>query len=1037
MPGSSQTLSPGKRFGRYEIVERLGSGGMGQVFRARDIRLGREVALKIVSDDRLSRSEALSRFEQEARSACALNHPNIVTIYELGHVSGTHYIAMELVVGQTLREMLEAGPIPFRAAIAVAAQVADALAKAHDIGLVHRDLKPDNVMVTADGTAKILDFGLAKLVANDEVRRADATTVLTNLTQPGMILGTIGYMSPEQANGEVLDFRSDQFSFGTVLYEMVTGRAAFQRRTTAETMAAILRDDPERIATTTTFQAPAPFCWIVERCLAKDPQRRYASTRELARDIAAVRDGLAELPRFVETKINNLPVQRTAFLGREAEAASLLALLRQSDTRLVTLTGPGGIGKTRLAVQAASAMAAEFPGGACFVPLAAVSEPSLIASTISQALGLHESANQSPQDILEEYLRGLREPMLLLLDNFEHLVAAAPWIARLLSAGPKLKVIVTSQAPLHVYGENEFPVPPFAVPDAKATPSVEELARVPAVALFVERARAVKREFELTSANSAAVASICARLDGLPLAIELAAARAKLLSPSAMLARLESSLSLLTGGARDLPVRQQTLRGTVEWSYRLLNAAEQTLFRRLSVFAGGCTLEAVEAVCDTKGDLGADVLDAMASMVDKSLVQQVEPAEGETRFHMLATIREYALERLRESGEEPATRRAHAAYCLVLAEEGAEKVSAQPEWMARFEAEHDNFRVALDSLIASGDTEWGMRLGTSLFRFWETREYLTEGRASIDKLLTLEAATAHPKLHARLLFAAAILASEQGDYGRARQLMEQSIATCRALNDKRGVAVALNAFGVYARDAGELSKAASFFEQCVALWQELGDSADIARALSNLANVVKLQGDYARASTLYEQCVATFRTIGDAAGMAWTLNCQGDVARQKGDFESARAFFQQSLSAFRRLHDGWGTASALSDLAILSCDEGDFAEAHRLYGESLRTFQELGHRRGIARVLECLATSAAAQSKFEHALRMAGAAAALRQRLGAPLPPSEQARLDKTLTAARNEAGLAAWMEGWAMPAEQAIVEALSAEPAMTNRKFA
>ncbi|MGA7687148.1 MAG: protein kinase [Terriglobales bacterium] len=1027
IPSSSvpSTLSPGTRFGSYQILERLGAGGMGEVYRARDTRLEREVAIKTLSLEFCSQPEALSRFEQEARSACALNHPNIVTIYELGNVNGTRYISMELVTGETVRELLASGPIPFRKAVVIAAQIADALAKAHATGIVHRDLKPENLMVSGDAIAKILDFGLAKLLTVKPTTESDAST---SITERGMLLGTVGYMSPEQATGGDVDFRSDQFSFGSVLYEMVTGLPAFRKKTHAETTAAILRDEPERLGSR-TLQAPPPFLWIVERCLAKDPKERYASTHDLARDLAAVRDRLAEASTHpADSRPNNLPVQRTAFIGREHEATALRQLLRRADVQLVTLTGPGGIGKTRLALQVAAETAAEFPAGVCFVPLSAVTDHNLIGSTIAQALGVREIGNQSPLENLKEYVCGLHQPMLLLLDNFEHLVSAAPVIAQLLTTGPKLKIAVTSQAPLHVYGEHEFPVPPLVLPDLKSIPPLEELTGLPAVALFVERAQAVKREFALTKENAPLVAAICARLDGLPLAIELAAARIKLLSPSAMLVRLESRLNLLTGGARDLPTRQQTLRSTVDWSYGLLNAAEQTLLRRLSVFIGGWTLEGVEAVCDTKGDLGLDILDGMASMVDKSLAQQIEDA-AETRFLMLNTIREYALERLGESDDEAKTRRAHAAYYLVLAEEGAEDVVAHPEWLDRFEVEHDNFRLALDYLIKTGEAEWGLRLGAALFRFWETREHLKEGRDAIARLLAMEGTSTRPKLRARLLFAGAVLAGEQGDYRAARQLLEESLEICIALNDNRGVAVALNARAVNARDRGELAEASSLFERCVAIWKDLGDTADIARALSNLANVTKLQGDYARASSLYDECLKMFRKAGDGAGAAWTLNYQGDVAREKADLVAARTFCEQSLAAFRELRDGWGIASALSDLASLNGDQGNDAEARRLYGESIRMFQELGHKRGIARALECLAVSAAAQSNAEQSLHLAGAAAALRQRLGAPLTLTEQPRLEKALEFARrtlgNAAGLTAWMEGWAMPVEQAVHEAL------------
>lgn len=1008
---------------------------MGEVYRARDTRLDREVAIKTLSLDRGSHPEALMRFEQEARAASSLNHPNIVTIYELGHENGTRYISMELVDGQTVRSLLASGSIPFRKSVAIAAQIADGLAKAHEVGLIHRDLKPENLMVTRDGTAKILDFGLAKLLKPDH-----GSSDSTMLTEHGTTVGTVGYMSPEQATGAQLDFRSDQFSLASVLYEMATGTPAFKKGTHAETAAAILRDEPERLGAK-TLQAPAPFIWTLERCLAKDPQQRYASTRDLARDLAAVRDRLTTIPPpESRVSLHNLPVQCTAFIGREREQDNLRHLLSRSDVRLVTLTGPGGIGKTRLALQVAGKIADQFGGGVCFVALSTVGERGLIAAAIAQVLGVRETGNKTPQENLIEYLAELSRPLLLVLDNFEHLVDAAPVVAQMLTAGAKLKVVVTSQAPLHIYGEHEFPVPPLELPDVKSMPALEALSDLPAIALFVERAQAVKQQFTLTKENAPTVAAICARLDGLPLAIELAAARIKLLSPSAMLSRLESSLNLLTGGARDLPARQQTLRNTVEWSYGLLNSAEQTLFRRLSVFSGGCTLEAVEAVCDTKGDLGVDVLDGMASLVDKSLVQQVEQVDREARFLMLSTIREYAVERLAQSDDKSVTRRAHAAYYLVLAEEGAEDIAVRPEWLDRFEIEHENFRSAINYLVSTGDVEWATRLGASLFHFWETREHLTEGRNTLGRILAMEGSAARPKLRARLLFAAAVLAAAQCDYGSGRPLFEESLKTCIELNDKRGIAVALNAMGVNDRDRGELAAAAQLFEQCLVIWKDIGNPVDIARALSNLASVVKAQCEYERAFSIYEECLSMFRQAGDGMGVAWTLNYLGDVAREKGDLVAGRSYCEQSLAEFRRLHDSWGIASTLCDLASLNCDQGNDAEAHRLYVEAIRMFKELGYKRGIARALECLAVNASAQSKPQQSLHLAGAAAALRQQLGVPLPPGEQRRLEKALEFARrtlgNAGGLTAWMEGWAMPVDQAVAEVLScdAESGVRNR---
>jgi predicted ATPase len=1028
-PGTKESWKNliGTTFSHYRVIEKLGRGGMGVVYKAEDTDLGRFVALKFLPDDVAHDSQVLGRFQREAKAASALNHPNIVTIYELGRLNGTHYIAMEMICGETLRALISSGPLPFRKAIVIATQIADALAKAHEIELVHRDLKPENLMVTPDGTAKILDFGLAKL--RDYPPDSEGPTLVGSLTDPGTVMGTVGYMSPEQANGGTVDFRSDQFSFGAVLYEMVNGQPAFQGRGKAEIMAAILRDQPE-FPPTLKLNAPAPFFWILERCLAKDSSQRYTSTRDLASDLATVRDlRIDPGTRHAVSRPGNLPVPRTAFIGREREVANLRQLLSREDVRLVTLTGPGGIGKTRLALHVVSEMSDRFAGAVCFVSLSTIAGNEGMNGAIARAIGLREVPGESSRDTLREYVRGLPQPLLLLLDNFEHLISAGGDIAELLTLNPKLRVIVTSQALLHVYGEHEFLVPPLAAPDARFAPTAPDaISRFPAVALFVERAKAVKNDFTVTKENAPDIAAICARLDGLPLAIELAASRIKLLSPATMLTRLESSLNLLTGGARDLPLRQQTLRGTVNWSYSLLNAAEQSLFRRLSVFIGGCTLEAVEAVCNTKGDLGLDVLDGMASMVDKSLTQQLDEASTERRFFMLSTIREYALERLAESGEEFATRRAHAAYYVVLAEDCGGELTTHPEWFERFDLEHQNFREALEFLIGSGDADWGMRLGSALFHFWEMREHFSEGRALLERLLKLPG-SAQPKMRARPLFYAAIFAIAQGDFASAQKLQEESLKVCHDQHDHRGVAVALNALGVTARDRGDLDSACSLFEQCVAAWRDLRSSVDTARALSNLANVVRLQGDYKRAHALYDECLTIFNTTGDSTGLAWTLNYLGDLVRESVDSIAARSYYEQSLSAFRQLGDGWGIASALCDLARLNAAESKHQDAERLYGESIRMFQELGHKRGIARVLECFAVSAAAQSRPEQSLRLAGAAAALRQRIGAPLIPAEQSRLEKKLEPARNmltnAAGLESWSSGWEMSIEEAVHEAL------------
>ena len=469
----SLTLTAGTKLGPYEIIAPLGAGGMGEVYRARDAHLGRIVAIKILPSAFSADQDRLHRFKEEARSASALNHPNIITIHDLGQEGSTHYIAMELVEGKTLRELLVSGALPMRKAIEIAAQVAEGLTKAHEAGIAHRDLKPENLMISHDGLVKILDFGLAKL-GSPSGEGPDLCT--TSHTPAGLVLGTVGYMSPEQASGDRLDFRSDQFSFGLVLYEMVTGKRAFQRRTAPETLVAILREEAEPLGVRNP-DAPAPLCWAIERCLAKEPDKRYVSTRDLARELAAIRDRFSEkLSKEAEARPTNLPVQRTGFVGREKEVAAAKELLLRQDVRLVTVTGPGGIGKTRLAVQVASGLVEHFPGGTHFVSLSSLSDPGLIASVIVQTLGIREAGGQSPLEILKENLQDSRRaPMLLLLDNFEHLIQAAPTVAELLAMGPNLKILVTSRAALHVYGEHEFPVPPLALPDSRSMPPVELL----------------------------------------------------------------------------------------------------------------------------------------------------------------------------------------------------------------------------------------------------------------------------------------------------------------------------------------------------------------------------------------------------------------------------------------------------------------------------------------------------------------------------------------------------------------------------------
>jgi predicted ATPase len=1025
-------LLPGSSLGHYEILSLLGWGGMGEVYRARDTRLRREVAVKVLTEARARDQEALRRFEQEARSASALNHPNIVTIYEIGsHPVGSEtiwYIAMELVEGQSLRELLAAGPMPAARLLDIATQAAGALAAAHAKGIVHRDLKPGNILVNREGRVKLLDFGLATPVTAPVPEGLDTLTASPDqMTQPGVILGTVGYMSPQQAAGERVDFRSDQFSFGVILYEMATGRRAFERRSAVETLAAILRDEPESIGHINPH-IPPPLQWTVKRCLAKKPEDRYASTEDLARDLTIVRDHLTEVATPA-TAPRALPPQRNPLVGREPELQAARQLLLEQGSRLVTLTGPGGTGKTRLAVQLGEDLAGQFPGGVWFVGLASVLDPGLVLSAIAQALEVRASGGKPLVEDLKDHLRRMPRT-LLLLDNFEHVLVAAPLITELLEASRTLQILVTSRAVLRLYAEQELQVPPLALPEPGTRPPVELLSQYPAIALFAQRARAVRPDFALTAENAEAVAGICARLDGLPLAIELAAARVKLLAPAAILSRLESRLRLLTGGARDLPERQQTLRRAMDWSHELLTAAEQKLFRRLAVFVGGFTLEAAEAVSNAGEDLDLDVFDGVASLVDKSLLHQAGETAGEARFGMLETIREYGLERLVAAGEEATTRRAHAAYFLVMAEDGGPHITGGPEqalWVERFFAEHDNLRAALAWLTRTGNVNWGLRLVGGFSQFWMEHAYPAEGRERIAELLKLPGGSM--ALRVRAAGVAVSLCNRQGDFSSALELLEENLPAVRAEGDHQAIAAWLNGLAVTHSLLGNLSAAKELGLEALQVWEELGDPASAARMLSNLADFSKSEGDYERARRLHEEAFARFQALGDRPGMAWSLNHQGDVARAQGDTPAARNYYERGLAIFREIQDGPGAASSLLDLGRLASEVGEHSRADALFAESLRISRQLGRRWDVAGLLEEMARSSARQGAWERSLRLAGAAGAIRQRIGAPLAAVEKVRLDADLDPARRGLPAAdattAWMRGWAMSPDEAITYGL------------
>ena len=995
---------------------------MGQVYRARDTRLKREVALKTLPEAWSSDPERVARLQREAQAASALNHPHIVTIHELGSSPPHHYIVMELVDGASLRALLNGGGLPVERLLALAAQVADALAAAHAKGIVHRDLKPENVVVTQDGRVKVLDFGLARFEPRSQGLGGDEEeTAAHSLTGEGVVMGTVAYMSPEQAQGDDVDYRSDQFSLGVMLYEMATGRRPFGKGTAAGTLAAILRDPPPSLDTMTL---PLPLQWLIERCLAKNAGDRYASTRELANELASLLEQL-EAPRGsrVAASFSAPPAARTSFVGREAERAAIRELLLHPEVKLVTLTGSGGTGKTRLALRAVEEMRASFAGGVCFVSLAGLRDPAQVVTEVASGFGVRDAASAGVVALGDALSRSLRADTLLVLDSFERVLEAAPDLTTLLSRVERLKALVTSQAALRLYGEREVAVAPLAVPDPRALPPTQELARSPAVALFVERAGAVVPGFALTADNAAAVAAVCARLDGLPLAIELAAARVKMLSPAALAARLERSLDFLTG-PRDLPARQQTLRATIDWTHELLSAPERALFRRLAVFVGGVTLEAAEAVADARQDVGVDVLDGMSSLVDKSLLRCRDATAEDPRFEMLEIVRDFALGRLEESGEEKATRRAHAAYSLVLAEEGAQEIAGTDgatSALSRFDLELANLRASLDHLIATRSADWATRLATALVPYWRRRERLAEGRERLTAVLALEGVS--PSVRAGALYSAGLLAGEQEDGAGTRALLEESAAIYRGLGEARAATVAQTALAVACQQVGDLGAARAHLEDVLREARRLGDAECLARGLNNLASVAHAGGNPGEAMRLYDESRKIFEERGDRLAVAWTLDQEGDAARDGGDPAAARSLYERSLAIFRELDHRGGAATALADLARQARREGDLEAARRCCQDAL-ALGALGSDRAAARLLEEVAAVAASDLESRRALVLFAAAAALRGRLGLPMPASERPGGERLIEQQKNalaDQAPRAWSDGWRLSAVDAL----------------
>jgi predicted ATPase/transcriptional regulator with XRE-family HTH domain len=781
---------------------------------------------------------------------------------------------------------------------------------------------------------------------------------------------------------------------------------------------------------------------------------------------------------------DDLPPQLTSLLGREREESAVAHLLLQPNVRLLTLTGPGGVGKTRLAIQVAAGLRQRFADSVCFVDLAPLRTPDLVLPALAEALGLREVGGQPLAALLRGWLHARQ--VLLVLDNFEHLLPAAPEVAALLAACPRVQVLVTSRAALHIRGEHEFAVPPLELPNAddeeddgytppssRSGSSLVDMGHYGAIALFVQRAQALMPTFVLTSTNVATVVAICRRLDGLPLAIELTAAWSKLLPPTTLLARLSHRLNVLSDGPRDLPERQRTMRATIAWSEDLLASEERALFRRLSVFADGCGLEAVEAVCAAPAGaerLGMDTLEGLSHLVGQSLLQQREQ-HSDPRFSMLQVIREAALEQLDASGEAVLLRVSHAHYFLELAEKTARRIQCgehQIGLLTRLESEHGNLRAALDWSLEGGAADMTVRLCAALGVFWVVRGHWSEGRLWVERAVAVSGAQPTHQ-YAELLRWAGRLASMQGDYATATTRYSESLALFRHMDDKIGSGLVIQGLAYCARDQGHIEQAERLFKESLALLQDADDKSEVLGVLRGLAELEYIRGDYPAAERILEQALALAQSLGNTHDIALCKARLGWYALLRGELTAAQALLHDALTVQQQLSDRHGSAISLGYLGMLALERGDAVEAHALFDQSLVLFEQLvrnprigsmlarlgqarfsaGDLRGAeeaylaslrverpfanqqrtAACFEGLAEVALARGQPERTAQLLGAAVqALGKLPPSPLPPRVAAQREHVALAARQALGEDAWAAAYAAWQPLALDEAIAKE---------
>lgn len=1036
--------------GKYRVERELGKGGMGVVLAVRHLELDEVFALKVLLPESIERRDSVDRLIREAQVTARIRSEHIVKVFDVGRLDPDRpYMLMEHLLGNDLKQVLRTrGPLPVHEVIDYVLQACGALAEAHAQGVVHRDIKPSNLFLAErpNGTLqiKVIDFGISKAFTTGEADR----------TGSGVVQGSPLYMSPEQLMGSRdVGMSTDIWALGCVLYELVTGKAPFDAETLTAVVGHVLTHEPPP-PSRLRAEVPQWFDAVVMRCLRKAPEDRCPTVDELAialreadsaPEMVVARDSapatgprgapsapseLAAAPSAAaETRRNEppdrafiaypadaerqasarpiappsralpagavtparrraLPLQSTAFIGRDAQIAEVIALLRREDRRLITLTGMGGTGKTRLSLEIARACLRDFPDGAVQVSLGSVEDAALVPASIAHALDVAEMAGIPLVDVLKNSIGTSR--LLLVLDTFEHIVDAAPVVAALLASCAGLKVMVTSREALKISGEREYIVPPLDVPPAAPETSVAIVASSEAVQLFVDRVRAVQPSFELTAESSSSVATICRCLEGIPLAIELAASRMKMLTLPALLKRLSDRLGFLKGTERDRAQRHQTLRAAIDWSFNLLDEPQKTLLCRTSVFTGGFSIESAEEVCGAGDDRSLDVLEGLSSLVDKSLLTRSE-VDGEPRLGALDTIREYALERLRATPDEALMRERHAEHFAALVEEMSPGVMGRAfrRCAGRLSTEADNIRAALAWALEQPSHTITARMLRELQWFWFLHGRFDEARAWVTRALEQTRAQSHTP--------------ERG------MVLEAATWLCLFL--------------------GDLPSWIAHSTEGVALWKDLGREAEGARTRILFGLGTAASGSFPEGVRLVQEAGDTCRAHEDVFGAALALNVLGEIARAAGDYDTALVRYEEATALLQELGNIMASSLAAINLAFCYLHKGDWAQAARIMVQPLELSLELNNHYNFAFYLAIMAGVAIVRGDHAEGLRLLGACGGVLQSLGAAVQPVDQIDLDRYTAAAKaalgDDAAAEALQEGAAWTRADAIAATL------------